>query len=345
MSNALFASHSIALSNMLAVQMQAQTGEFTEPITDNGVGSRDVFNLPTRGIASGDYAGVVGQMGTLAASQMRATSIQPAGVTRFQYTSLQEGGGGAASALSNVPTLATLIAAVRGPEKVSVMALGRIAGGANPVWAWASGGIDTTIPITRAGAGDITIARRAGWGGVAPTGVNAGRAIVIVKPSQAYAPSGLVTPSATILNDTQVQITSLQEQGGGAASILADADLDVAILDLGGKRSGGRSGGQVRAWGSVSGAALVSRSGSVAGVTNPGQGLYTITLIPDEGIGANESVVLMSPRGVLAPSGLQAMGYTRPDANTIAVTLGEEAGGGNASILQDYDYDFIVLSL
>lgn len=328
----LYTANRIILSDILAAQLAENPGEYVQPLASSGVGDRNVSFIANRGLAAGDYAAVTGLRGVLAASGMQQVGISPTSTTVQRYTALEEAGGGGASALSDAVGFFSLLASHGGPGKLRVLGLGRITGGVAPEWAWATGGIDTSQAIVRAGAGDYTFARTAGWGG---------QGFVITKPSAAYTASGLSYTAANTPTGTAVQVTALQETGGGGASALTDMDVDVAILDIG--RNTMRPQGQLHAWGSVSGSTLVSQSGGVASVNNTGTGLYTLTMAGGWGIAANECVMLMSPRGVMAASGLQGLGYTRPTPDTFAITAGQEAGGGNASVLADFDFDFAIL--
>jgi hypothetical protein len=211
--------------------------------------------------------------------------------------------------------------------------MGRITNAGAPAWAWSSGAFDQTVAITRAGAGDITLSLRPGYGQVAT------EAVMFVQPSIAYSASNLRATGVVDTTAIQKQITSLQEGVAGAASALTDMDLDVLLIGLGHRAREARVG-------MLHGMAFLAGGGAAnirdqngafdAAVIDNGVGDWTMTYANGFDLGANEGVHILGGADFnAAASSLRSFGLVRPDAQTVRITAGAEQAAGAASIPLD----------
>ena len=91
------------------------------------------------------------------------------------------------------------------------------------------------------------------------------------------------------------------------------------------------------------GSAYVSQSGAFTGViTDTATGNITLLLQADKGIDATESYITLSPRGTLAPSGLQTLACAHTSDTSKTITALQEDPAGAASILADVNFDIVI---
>jgi hypothetical protein len=325
-------------------------GIWDEPAVNNlAVGNTQNFPLATRSwdtfgdaVTPGGIV-IVGNRGVLVASGMQGQAISGApgvGNIRKDITQVQEAAGGNASVFTDMVYQMMVLQMMESAGRCHILGMGRITGGANPTWLFATGGIDQTTDfgngpsgILRNGAGDYDVAF------LPDQGIDPANTLCIAQIAEAplFGTSAAINPLAAAS-----QITMLQEGAVGAASVLTDLDVNVIFVAPGARP--GNAAAVVHAFGSCNGAAGTYNwaSGNVDqtnGINRTGAGAYTIDYLADAGVDPTETVTFFSQRGPIAAGALPSLMPGALTALTVPVSTRVEQAGA-ASILADINFDF-----
>ena len=200
-----------------------------------------------------------------------------------------------------------------------------------------SRGIAAAIVNTAAGDVGINSGADKGW--------DALESAMFATPRVALAASSIASAGFVHTTDILKQLTVTQEQAAGAASILADVDCDIAVLDLA-KTDYGYS---ILGAGSIAFPAGVPtpvwQSSRMGPPVDGGLGATTVAMGADVGADAAACVMLCTERGALAASGLSGFGVTHTTDIAKLITSCREAAVGGASIRADIAFDYLILGL
>ncbi len=320
-------------------------GEFVDPPTHNGAGDDSLFLGPDKGLDSTQVVCLAQAQGVHVGSDLQTEIFVHTSDTEKRLYQLVEQGGGAASALTTLPAFAAMFDDNSDvPENdLTILAMGSLVWdpiGAALTWLWQDGSF--VDPPTYIGVGDWTIQLGEGHA-FADTAW-------FMTPNGVLVASGMIGSRISETSVTNKRIMQVQEQPVGAASIAADNSIDVLVIGRSGGRS--RNRGRIAAMGCVSFLAgaprLLFGSARVAGVVRTGgvaNGDLVLSLAPDGGVDAAHSVMICTPRYILAPPGASnntCVAQTPVSAVQRRITTLREGAGGIASALADLPFDFLI---
>lgn len=209
-----------------------------------------------------------------------------------------------------------------------------IVAGNPPTAAFNSGDIDEPLLAQTTVPGVNTVPLLAGGG------VDEAASCFFATPLGPLAASGMRSTGIVQTNDTSKSVSLVEEAGGGGASTLVDYSFHQLWLALNGLETTNiLAMGAVEVPAGVPGFTVQDGSFQEA-ITDNGAGDFTLNTIAERGIG-NASIVICTPRQVLAASELRSIGIVSTPT-TKTMTLLQEGGGGAASALTDYPYDFVI---
>ncbi len=211
-------------------------------------------------------------------------------------------------------------------------------------------GVPTFDPTVVAGSfqsGDWSgVITDTGVGDVTPI-MLADRGVELANSLELACPSGLVLAGSDLVSvgvlpaagDINKQVTIVQEQAGGAATIRADVAFDLAIIDLTLEKWDG--GWDVIAAGRLlpnTGAGTVAfdwQCGAAASIVYNAAGDYTINLQPNRGIAQTDCIMLASVNALLPLSGMVGFSCIHTSATAKRIMTVQEQAAGAASLLVD----------
>jgi hypothetical protein len=315
------------------------TGAFTAAFTDNGNGDVDVNLHGDRGMDETESVWLLHARAAAAPSAMNSPGIVHTSDLIKRLTCLQEGGGGAISALADYDFDVACLREGGFPGGHIVAAGSIVIGAGVPSWLWHSSAFLDAI-VDNA-AGDHSIALHADRGRVDGAGM------WFFSPRGAYVASSIATAGIVHTSTVLKRITTTQEQAAGGASILADIALDVVVMAEGPAPPGHSL--YIHALGSIVNAGVPTYTGGwhsgalLDAITDNGVGDVSINLHADRGIDLNKCAIICCPHLAAAAAGLRHISVVHTSDTAKQITCGDEGGGGGASAAADFDFDFAII--
>jgi hypothetical protein len=205
-----------------------QSGLLEAVIVDTGAGNISVDFVADRSFDASECIILATPRIAATASNNRSIGVIHTTDVRKQFTLLEEGSTGAASALADFAfdwvILATRRSMVRGvdPRRLPRLhALGHVVNGGAASLTYQAG---ATSSVNRAGAGDVDLTL------TADGGVDAGECAIIATPHGSVTASTMRSIGVVHTSDTEKQFTSVAEASSGGASVAADTNFDFAII-------------------------------------------------------------------------------------------------------------------
>ena len=319
---------------------------FINAITDNGPGDLSLACESAPGVASGfdALAGAIFTSSRMVGAPPANDEIRSCGVVHTsdiakRVTSLQEGAGGAVSALADVPYDLCVLDPGLERQGLAILDSGSVSFPLGvPTYLWRGGTFAGALADTGVGLVDWTWAR----GGIDTT-----QCVTILTPRAVMAASGLTTPHIIHTSDTAKRVAIYQEAARGGSSAPADVDFDFVII---GPLPAQRSPlvelhaicSVVSGVGPTFRRPITTREFAATGVTRTVAGDYDITLGPGFGVDALASAIIANPRIAAAASQNRSIGVVHTSDNVKRVTCLQEGAAGAASALTDFDFDLAI---